>query len=127
MLAARQASPNSASIPSPVAFSAAQLDFAFRGDNLDDVHATTHNGDAVSYTFTGTGVDWITATAPDQGLVDIYVDGKLARSVDTHGAVRATQQTVFSVSGLRNGQHTVKAVKVSGDVMRTDVIRYTTR
>jgi alpha-galactosidase len=105
----------------------AQLDFAFRGDYLDDVHATTADGDAVSYTFTGTGVDWITAVAPDQGLVDIYIDGAPARQVDTHGDVRATQQKAFSVSGLKNKQHTFKAVKVSGDVMRTDVIRYTTR
>ena len=105
----------------------AQLDFAFRGDYLDDVHATTTNGDAVSYTFTGTGVDWITAAAPDQGLVDIYLDGKLAGRVDTHGAARATQKTAFTVSGLKNKQHTFKAVKVSGDVLRTDVIRYTTR
>ena len=103
----------------------AQLDFAFRGDYLDDIHATTHDGDAVSYTFTGTGVDWITATAPDQGLVDIYVDGRRVKQVDTHGDTRATQQTVFSVSGLRNTQHTFMAVKASGDVMRTDVIRYT--
>lgn len=106
---------------------AAQLDFAFRGDYLDDVHATTHNGDAVSYAFTGTGVDWITAAAPDQGLVGIYIDGRLARTVDTHGAARATQQKAFSVSGLKSGQHTFRAVKVSGDVMRTDAIRYTTR
>jgi len=106
---------------------AAQLDFAFRGDYLDDVHATTHNGDSVSYTFRGTGVDWITATAPDQGLVDIYIDGKLAKRVDTRSDARVTQQTVFSVSGLSNGQHTFMAVKASGDVMRTDVIRYTTR
>jgi len=106
---------------------AAQLDFAFRGDHLDDVHATTHNGDSVSYTFTGTGVDWITATAPDQGLVDIYIDGKLVKRVDTHSDARATQQTVFSVSKLRNGQHTFMAVKASGDVLRTDVIRYSTR
>jgi hypothetical protein len=106
---------------------AAQLDFAFRGDYLDDVHATTADGAAVSYAFTGTGVSWITATAPDQGLVDVYIDGKLKKSVDTHGTVRATQQTVFTVSGLKNGPHTFKAVKASGDVMRTDVIRYTTR
>jgi len=106
---------------------AAQLDFAFRGDYLDDVHATKNNGDSVSYTFTGTGVDWITATAPDQGTVDVYIDGVLAKHVDTHGPVRATQQKVFGVAGLKNKQHTVTAVKVSGDVMRTDVIRYTTR
>jgi hypothetical protein len=34
---------------------------------------------------------------------------------------------VFSVSKLRNGQHTFMAVKASGDVLRTDVIRYSTR
>jgi alpha-galactosidase len=104
-----------------------QLDFAFRGDHLDDVHATTHNGDSVSYTFTGTAVDWITATAPDQGLVDIYLDGEQVGRVDAHSDVRATQQKLFSVSKLGNTQHTFMAVKASGDVMRTDVIRYTTR
>jgi len=105
----------------------AQLDFAFRGDYLDDVHATKNNGDSVSYAFTGTGVAWITATAPDQGLVDIYLDGKLVKQVDTHGSARATQRTVFSISGLKNARHTFMAAKASGDVMRTDVIRYTTR
>ncbi|GAA2511158.1 X2-like carbohydrate binding domain-containing protein [Winogradskya humida] len=106
---------------------ATQLDFAFRGDHLDDVHATTTNGDKVSYTFTGTAVDWITATGPDQGLVDIVIDGKVVKRVDTHSATRATQQKVFNATGLKNGRHTFAAVKVSGDVMRTDVIRYTTR
>jgi alpha-galactosidase len=105
----------------------AQLSFAFRGDHLDDVHATTRNGDAVSYTFDGTGVDWITATGPDQGLADVFIDGRKVKQVDLRAAARATQQTVFSVSGLSKGRHTVKVVKVSGDVLRTDVIRYRTR
>ena len=105
----------------------AELDFAFRGDHLDDVHATTRNGDAVTYTFTGTAVDWITATAPDQGLADIFIDGKPAGRVNLQSTTRVTQQKAFSVSGLSNKQHTFKAVKVSGDVMRTDVIRYTVR
>ncbi|SNY72278.1 X2-like carbohydrate binding domain-containing protein [Paractinoplanes atraurantiacus] len=105
----------------------AQLDFAFRGDYLDDVHATTVNGDSVSYAFSGTGVEWITAVGPDQGLVDIYIDGKLSKRVDTNSAARATQKTVFTVANLKNTKHTFKAVKVSGDVLRTDVIRYTTK
>ncbi|BAL88192.1 hypothetical protein AMIS_29720 [Actinoplanes missouriensis 431] len=105
----------------------AQLDFTFRGDHLNDVHATTRNGDAVSYTFDGTGVDWITATGPDQGLADVFIDGKLAKRVNLQATTRATQQTVFSVAGLRAGKHTVRIVKVSGDVLRTDVIRYRTR
>lgn len=106
---------------------ATQLDFGFRGDRLDDVHATTHNGDSVSYTFHGVGVSWSGATGPDQGLVDVFIDGVLARRVDTSSAARATQQTLFSASGLKNRQHTIKVVKVSGDVMRTDVIGYTVR
>ncbi|MCO8273710.1 glycoside hydrolase family 27 protein [Actinoplanes sp. TRM 88003] len=105
----------------------AQLDFGFRGDHLDDVHATTRNGDAVTYTFTGTAVDWITAKAPDQGLADIYIDGKKTVRVDLSSASRVTQQKVFGVAGLANKQHTFRAVKVSGDVLRTDVIRYTIR
>jgi hypothetical protein len=59
--------------------------------------------------------------------VDIYIDGKRVKRVDTHSDVRATRQTVFSISKLRNAQHTLMAVKASGTVMRTDVIRYTTR
>jgi hypothetical protein len=104
---------------------AEKLDFAFRGDYLDDIHSATENGDSVSYTFRGTGVDWITSTGPDQGEVDVYVDGKLVKRVDTQSEARATQQKVFSVAGLRNGQHTFMAVKASGSIMRTDVIRYT--
>ena len=103
----------------------ATLSFTFRGDYLDDVHSTTHNGDAVSYAFSGTGVDWITATGPDQGNVDIYIDGKFVKTVDTSSDVRLAQQKVFSVSGLRNGKHTLQAVKRSGDILRSDVIRYT--
>ncbi|MFC5502676.1 X2-like carbohydrate binding domain-containing protein [Lysinimonas soli] len=104
-----------------------QVTVSFRGDVLDDVHAARADGASVSYTFRGTGVDWITATGPDQGLVDIYIDGKRVKRVDTSSATRRTQQKVFGVSGLSDGKHTFMAVKASGDVMRTDVIRYTVR
>jgi hypothetical protein len=103
------------------------IDVAFRGDALDDVHATTANGASASYTFDGTGVDWITATGPDQGLVDIYIDGKRVKRVDTSSDSRRTQQLVFSTSGLAGGRHTFMAVKASGSVMRSDLIRYTVR
>ena len=39
------------------------LDFRFRGDYRDDVHAATVNGAAIEFTFQGTGVDWVTALA----------------------------------------------------------------
>jgi hypothetical protein len=101
------------------------LDVRFRGDYRDDIHATKADGASVSLTFTGTGVDWSTALAPDQGDADVYVDGKLVRRVNLHNDTRVTNRTVFSATGLKNAQHVVRIVKVNGDVLRNDTIRYT--
>ena len=105
----------------------ATLDFAFTGDHLDDVHATTADGDSVSFTFRGTGVAWLGPKAPDQGAVDVYIDGKKVKSVDTHAESRVSNQTLFEATGLKDGEHTIKVVKTSGDVLRTDVFRYTVK
>jgi hypothetical protein len=101
------------------------LDFGFRGDYHDDVHAVTANGAALEFAFRGTGVDWLTAVGPDQGEADVFIDGKLVRRVNLQGEARATSQQVFTQAGLKDAQHTLRIVKVSGDVLRTDVIRYT--
>jgi len=104
----------------------ASLDVRFRGDYRDDIHATKADGAAVGFTFAGTGVEWSTALAPDQGEADVYVDGKLVRRVNLHNDVRVTNRTVFTATGLKNGQHVVRSVKVNGDILRNDTIRYTT-
>jgi hypothetical protein len=101
------------------------LDFRFRGDYRDDVHYATANDAAINFTFTGTGVEWITALAPDQGEADVYVDGKLVQRVNVHNDVRVTARQAFSATGLKNAQHTLRIVKVSGDALRNDTIRYT--
>lgn len=103
-----------------------QLDFGFRGDYRDDVHATTVNGAGITFAFRGTAVDWVTAVGPDQGEADVFIDGKLVRRVNLSGEVRTTAQTVFSQTGLRDAQHTLRVVKVSGELLRNDVFRYTT-
>lgn len=105
----------------------ATLDFAFTGDHLDDVHATAANGDSVSLTFRGTGVSWLGPKGPDQGTVDVYIDGKKVKRVDTHAGSRVSNQELFAVSGLKDKEHTIKIVKTSGDVLRTDVFRYTVK
>ena len=102
------------------------LDFRFRGDYHDDVHSATANGAGITFAFSGTGVDWITALGPDQGEADVYLDGKLIRRVNLANAARVTAQPVFSQTGLKDGNHTLRIVKVSGDALRNDVIRYTT-
>lgn len=102
------------------------LAFSFRGDYRDDVHAATVNGAAFEFAFAGTSVDWLTALGPDQGEADVYLDNKLIRRVNLANEVRVTNRSVFTQTGLRSGNHTLRIVKVSGDVLRTDMIRYTT-
>lgn len=105
----------------------ASLSFAFGGDAHDDVHATTKNGDSVSLTFRGTGISWIGPTAPDQGTAGVSLDGKLVKSVNVHSDARRTGQTLFSVDGLRDGEHRIAVTKASGDVLRHDLFQYTVK
>ncbi|TDD23760.1 glycoside hydrolase family 27 protein [Kribbella turkmenica] len=102
-----------------------KLDFRFRGDYRDDIHATTADGASVTFAFTGNSVQWITALAPDQGEADIYVDDELVRRVDLHNDTRVTAHQAFTTT-LKNGPHTLKIVKMSGGILRNDTIRYTT-
>jgi len=104
---------------------AVKLDFRFRGDYRDDVHAATADGAALEFAFRGTGVEWVTALGPDQGEADIFLDGKLVRRVNLSNESRVTARPVFTQTGLKSGQHTLRIVKVSGEVLRTDQLRYT--
>jgi hypothetical protein len=94
------------------------------GDYLDDVHFTQTNNDSFEYTFTGTGIDLITEKDVSQGNVDIYIDNVFKQTVNTFNATRQLQQTVYSISGLSNGSHTLKAVKKSGTYMLLDKLRF---
>jgi hypothetical protein len=94
----------------------------YTGDYNQDVHYTTANGDAFSYTFTGTGIDFRSEKYSDQGLVDFYLDGELQATVDTTNPTRLSQQLLYSRRGLPHGRHTLKAVKRSGTYMLVDRI-----
>lgn len=90
------------------------------GDFHDGVHFATANGDAASYTFTGTGIEVLGEKNSDQGLVTVYLDGVSQGQVDTHAAIRQVQQVIWSASGLTPGSHTVQIVKSSGGVAVLD-------
>jgi hypothetical protein len=90
------------------------------GDYLDDVHYTTVNNDYFQYTFNGTGVDLYSETNTDRGNVDIYIDGIFQQTVNCYNASLATQQMVYSKSGLTSGSHTIKVVKTSAVYMALD-------
>ncbi|MEY9966146.1 hypothetical protein ABIA33_004205 [Streptacidiphilus sp. MAP12-16] len=90
------------------------------GDLGGDVHAATTNGDSVSYTFTGTGLQVLSEVNSDEGSMDVYVDGTKTGTVSASGATRLAQQPVVSVTGLAKGTHTVKVVKTSGTYLLVD-------
>jgi hypothetical protein len=100
------------------------LTFSFQGDYGDDVHSTATDGDYYQYSFKGTGIELLAPTSPDQGEMDIYIDGELKRTVDANSASRAPQQSLFSISALRAGTHTLKVVKRSGEIMLADALRF---
>jgi hypothetical protein len=90
------------------------------GNYLNDVHYATVNGDSVSFTFSGTGVDVLSEINSDEGGIDVYVDGTKTTSVSAAGPTRLAQQPVVSVTGLAKGNHTVKLVKTGGQYMLID-------
>lgn len=101
------------------------LSFSFGGDYHNDVHYTEANGDSFTFTFKGTGIRMITPRGPQQGEVDIYVDGQLKETVNVHNPSRKIRQEIFSITGLGSGTHTLKAVKKSGELMFTDQLIFT--
>jgi len=100
------------------------------GDYQDDVHATSTFNESVSYTFTGTGIDYISEKSTDQGDVDVYLcDGagcspSFQQTVSgyTSGA-RQLQQVLYSKAGLASGSHTIKLVKKTGTVLVLDAFK----
>jgi hypothetical protein len=68
-------------------------------------------GSQAVFTFTGVGVKWIGFSDPWSGIAKVYVDGRLATTtVDTYSAAQQAQATQYSISGLRNGKHTLTIV-----------------
>ncbi|MGO4497308.1 X2-like carbohydrate binding domain-containing protein [Paenibacillus sp. 2RAB27] len=101
-----------------------KLSFAFQGDYADDVHATTVNGDSFLYTFTGSGIEILSPTGPELGDIDIYIDDKLKDAVSTYSTTRSAGNSLYHISSLSKGSHTLKAVKKSGSYMLVDAFKF---
>jgi hypothetical protein len=67
--------------------------------------------DTVSFTFTGTSVEWIAPVSNNGGYANIYIDGTLvASNITTYSATTYYQQVIWSTAGLSSGTHTLKIV-----------------
>ncbi|WP_318506995.1 hypothetical protein [Bacillus sp. T3] len=71
---------------------------------------TNVTGNYFEYTFTGTGISWITTKKAMYGIADVYIDSQLINQVDLYSATAVNQQTVFEKLNLTNGQHKIKVV-----------------
>jgi hypothetical protein len=90
------------------------------GDYQDDVHATTANGDSVTATFTGTGISLVTETNSDEGTIAVSLDGTSQGTANAFATSRNAQQTVYTVSGLPLGRHTLTLTKTGGSYLVID-------
>ncbi|MGI3779512.1 MAG: NosD domain-containing protein [Janthinobacterium lividum] len=66
---------------------------------------------SAALTFKATGVSWISRPGPYSGVAQIYLDGKLVKTLDGYRGKTQFRQTVWSTSGLSNSTHTVKVVR----------------
>ncbi|GII58413.1 hypothetical protein Pth03_68020 [Planotetraspora thailandica] len=97
------------------------------GDYNDDTHHTNTVGATATYTFTGTGIDYLSERNGDMGNVDVYIDNVFQTNVNLNvSGGRQVQQVVYSKTGLSNGQHTLKIVNKSTAVGMVDAVRVTT-
>ncbi|MFJ4849351.1 MULTISPECIES: glycosyl hydrolase family 95 catalytic domain-containing protein [unclassified Streptomyces] len=96
------------------------------GDYNDDTHHSTTVNSVAQYTFTGTGVGYISERNGDMGPVDVYLDGTFQATVDLRvSGARQAQQTVWQRTGLTQGTHTIRIVNRSTSVGMVDALRIT--
>ncbi|MGW5577559.1 glycosyl hydrolase family 95 catalytic domain-containing protein [Micromonospora chokoriensis] len=97
------------------------------GDYNDDTHHSTTVGATASYTFTGTGVEYLSERFSDMGNVDVYLDNVFQTNVNLNvTGARQAQQVVFRKTGLANGSHTIRIVNRTTSVGMVDALRILT-
>ncbi len=91
-------------------------------DYNDDVHYSNTPGDSAEFSFTGTGIELLSEKFKDQGIIEVFIDGKPRGSLNLkmEDFPRIAQIRVFSVRGLSAGQHTIKIVNTSKDYVAID-------
>jgi hypothetical protein len=71
---------------------------------------STTPGAQVSFTFTGTAIDWIGARGNQSGIARVFLDGAFVGEVDLYSSTEQIQAAVFTATGLANTSHTLTIV-----------------
>lgn len=73
-------------------------------------HFTSSKNAYMTFTFTGTGIEWFGATDKKHGIAEVYLDGKMVEEVDTWSTASRRQQRLYWIFDLPYGKHTLKVV-----------------
>ena len=84
------------------------------GTYADTFSYSKQAGDAAVLTFTGSGISYIASRENNRGIAEIFVDDVSQGTVDLYSAETLRQQTVFTLDGLEEGEHTIRVV-VTGE------------
>lgn len=88
--------------------------WAESGSNAKNYHrtllATSETGDEMDFAFNGTAVSILGVKDVDCGMADIYVDGVLAKTIDTYADTTKYRKGLFAAYNLTAGYHYVRLV-----------------
>lgn len=72
---------------------------------------TSTAGNYAEFSFTGSGVRYLSMTQPNMGKVDVYLDGTLAQAgIDAYASTVTKQVPLFEKTDLATGPHTIRVV-----------------
>jgi hypothetical protein len=90
------------------------------GEFQSDIHFTPADGDAFTIHFNGTGVMMV---GNGMGEIDFSLDGKPLKRVNMGANGNRPHVVGIDLTGLRNGKHELKGVKVGGAYVQLDMFR----
>ncbi|MGA3284113.1 MAG: hypothetical protein ABSD57_06615 [Verrucomicrobiota bacterium] len=97
-----------------------------QGYYLTTCHFSNQAGSTAQYTFNGTGIRWIGGKNTDHEDAEVYIDGVLQASVNTHASSWLMRQMLYEKTGLPNGRHTIRIAVKGGGNQDVDAFVYCT-
>lgn len=76
------------------------------------VRYATRAGASATVTFVGRRITWYGPTGPTRGKAQVYVDGRLARTIDLRSSSFRAHTAIFGRSWSTSGRHVVRIVVV---------------
>lgn len=80
------------------------------GFYINDTHASSQQFNTCWLAFTGTTIRAFGAKSPNHGLSDIYIDGKLAQTIDSYSPTHKPDELLFEQTNLPSGEHVLRLV-----------------